>query len=64
MATTVFDVLNEKIEDLKKSSANFLANGGAKSLEEYREVCGVIRGLTAAQMEIQDLAKINEEWDD
>ena len=64
MATTVFDVLNEKIEDLKKSSANFLANGGAKSLEEYREVCGVIRGLTAAQIEVQDLAKINEDWDD
>lgn len=61
---TVYDVLNEKIEDLKKSSANFLAGGGAKSFEEYREVCGVIRGLTAAQMEVQDLAKINEDWDD
>lgn len=64
MAATVYDVLNEKIEDLKKSSANFLSSGGAKSFEEYREVCGVIRGLIAAQMEVQDLAKINEEWDD
>ena len=64
MTTTVFDVLNEKIEDLKKSSANFLAGGGAKDFAEYKEVCGVIRGLIAAQMEVRDLAKVNEEWDD
>ena len=64
MATTVFDVLNKKFEDLKQSSANYLSGGGAKDFAEYREVCGVIRGLIAAQMEVQDLAKANEEWDD
>jgi len=64
MANTVYDVLNKKIEDLKQSSANFLAGGGAKDFAEYKEVCGVIRGLIAAQMEVNDLAKANEEWDD
>tara|TARA_R110000868_G_scaffold27225_3_gene103811 strand:+ start:145 stop:342 length:198 start_codon:yes stop_codon:yes gene_type:complete len=57
MAKTVFDVLNLKITDLKKSSEEFIMNGGAKDFAAYKEVCGVLRGLSAAQREIQDLAK-------
>ena len=57
MATTVFDVLNEKITELKASSEDFLKSGGAKDFAEYREVCGVIRGLNAALREISDLSR-------
>lgn len=48
MARTVFDVLtdeyNEKIDQLKE----FLASGGAKSFDEYRSICGEIKGLFTA----------------
>ena len=57
MATTVFDVLNEKITEHQRSSEDFLQSGGAKDFAEYREVCGVIRGLNAALREISDLSR-------
>jgi len=57
MAKTVFDVLNEKISELKGSSKEFLNSGGAKDFAEYKEVCGVIRGLDAALREINDLSR-------
>jgi hypothetical protein len=37
MAKTVFDVLNEKLTELKASSEDFLKSGGAKDFAEYRE---------------------------
>lgn len=62
---TVFDVLTEKLEEAKANSMQFLVDGGAKDFSGYRESCGYLRGLAAAQRLIQDLAKINEEeWDD
>jgi hypothetical protein len=57
MAKTVFDVLNEKLTELQGSSEDFLKSGGAKDFAEYREVCGVIRGLNAALREINDLSR-------
>jgi hypothetical protein len=57
MATTVFDVLNEKITELKGSNEEFLHSGAAKDFAGYREVCGVIRGLDAALREINDLSR-------
>jgi len=57
MAKTVFDVLNEKITELKSSSEEFLNSGAAKDFAGYREVCGVIRGLDAALREINDLSR-------
>ena len=64
MARTVFDVLtgdyNEKIEQLKE----FLASGGAKSYEEYRAICGEIKGLFTAISRIQDLQHTMENSDE
>ena len=57
MAKTVFDVLNDKITELKCSSEEFLYSGAAKDFAGYREVCGVIRGLDAALREINDLSR-------
>ena len=50
-------MLNQKITELKGSSEDFLKTGGAKDFAEYREVCGVIRGLNAALREINDLSR-------
>ena len=64
MVTTVFDVLTDKVKDLKKDSEAFLADGAAKDYAEYREACGMIRGLSAALREIEDLSRNNMEDDD
>ena len=62
---TVYDVLIEKLEISKTDSMQFLVDGGVKDFAQYKETCGYLRGLAAAQRYIQDLAKINEEeWDD
>ena len=57
MAKTVFDVLNQKLTELKNSSEEFLTSGGAKDFAGYKEVCGVIRGLDVALREINDLSR-------
>lgn len=64
MAKTVFDVLIEKFEEDAASSAQFLAGGGAKSFDEYREVVGRIRGLQLAIQTTKDLSRSQQEEDD
>ena len=57
MAKTVFDVLRDRFSEQKRSSEEFLNSGGCKDFAEYREVCGVIRGLDTALREINDLSR-------
>tara|TARA_R100001369_G_C3257942_1_gene157489 strand:- start:459 stop:656 length:198 start_codon:yes stop_codon:yes gene_type:complete len=57
MAKTVFDVLKERIEEQRSSAIAFLANGSPKDFSEYRELCGVIRGLDATLSHIEDLSR-------
>ena len=65
MAKTVFDVLTDKLTDHKRSSEEFLHSGAAKDFSEYREVCGVLRGLDTALREVNDLSRnYMEEEDD
>ena len=65
MAKTVFDVLDDRIAAAIGDQEVFVTSGGAKTLEGYKEACGVIRGLTLARRELQDLAKnYMEENDD
>lgn len=61
---TVYDVLIEKLEEAKTDSMQFLVDGGVKDFSQYKETCGYLRGLAAAQREISALAKINEDWDE
>ena len=53
MAKTVFDVLNEKLTEIKTKARRVLYSGGAKDFAGYKEVCGVIRGLDAARRELK-----------
>jgi len=39
-------------------------SGAAKDYAQYREICGVIRGLTTTIREIEDLAKNYSGYDD
>jgi len=57
MATTVFDVLNKKLNEHKSSATEFMADGGCKDFAHYRNMCGLIQGLSLAQREITDLAR-------
>ena len=57
MANTVFDVLNKKLNEHKSSATEFMADGGCKDYAHYRNLCGVIQGLSLAQREITDLAR-------
>lgn len=57
MAKTVFDVLKEKLQEQQRSCEESLVAGSAKDFAQYREICGVIRGLTAAIREIEDLSR-------
>tara|TARA_B110001454_G_scaffold109812_1_gene103153 strand:- start:564 stop:764 length:201 start_codon:yes stop_codon:yes gene_type:complete len=63
MAKTVFDVLKEKLTAHKGASEEFIQSGAAKDFAEYREVCGVLRGLDTALREINDLSR-SYSWDD
>lgn len=64
MAKTVFQVLMDAINAHRSAVVDSLASGGAKEYAEYRELCGLIRGLETAQREIQDLSRHYMEHDD
>jgi|TARA_R110000824_G_scaffold46957_2_gene134376 hypothetical protein len=57
MVQTVFDVLDKKLVEIQKQQEDFIQSGAAKDFAEYREVCGVIRGLASARREIADLSR-------
>lgn len=57
MAKTVFDVLIDKLAAHRNAVADSLVSGSSKDYAEYRELCGLIRGLETAQREVQDLAQ-------
>jgi hypothetical protein len=64
MATTVMELLQKKLEDRKQFIVESVGSGAAKDYAEYRDLCGVIRGLTTAQQEIEDLVRKLKDDDD
>ena len=52
MANTVFDALIKKLNEHKSSATEFMADGGCKDYTHYRNMCGLIQGLSVAQREI------------
>lgn len=46
-----------EIQKMQQEQAAFLAAGRADNIEEYRKVCGVIRGLALAENVINDLVQ-------
>ena len=64
MNEPVFDVLIKKCEAEQASFEQTVISGAAQDYAQYRELCGLIRGLETAKREIKDLAKNYMEDDD
>jgi hypothetical protein len=54
----------KEIDKLKEEQAFHLANGRAADIEEYRSICGVIRGLNLAENILNDLVQKIENSED
>jgi hypothetical protein len=52
-----YDYLISTLTDEVDSVKEHLAANGAKDIEEYRRLCGVVQGLSLAKDIIKDLAK-------
>lgn len=61
---TEFDLIKKQNEEYRHMVIESLINGGAKDYAEYRELVGVIRGLSHANSNIQDLVRRIKENDD
>lgn len=61
---TVLSYLKDKFRDEQKLRAEFLATGSATTLEEYKHVAGIIRGLALATDILDDLVQRLEKSDD
>jgi len=64
MERKILDHLNAKLEERRVELIDFLGRGSAPTFDAYKEVCGQIRGLQAAQLEIADLVRKLKEIDD
>jgi len=53
----ILDVLNKKLDEKIEQLSLALSDGSAKSFDHYKELCGQVRGLRAAQLEIADLVR-------
>ena len=60
----VLSYIAKEIDKLRGDQQSFLNGGGAKSFDEYRHVCGVIRGLTHAETIVKDLVQRMEQSDE
>lgn len=58
------EYLNKNLVDRQKQIADALANGAAKSYEDYRQLVGEIRGLSFAELSLADLVRKMEENDE
>ena len=54
----------KEVNKLKQEREAYVAAGRADSIEEYRQVCGVIRGLNLAENIINELVQNLEKSDD
>lgn len=64
MELQILELLNSKLEDRRLELVDFLGRGNAATYDAYKEVCGQIRGLQAAQLEIADLVRRMKEIND
>jgi hypothetical protein len=54
----------KEIDKLRDDQITHLSGGGAKTFDEYRHVCGVIRGLTHTETIVKDLVQRMEQSDE
>jgi uncharacterized protein YydD (DUF2326 family) len=54
----------KELRERRAQLSNALANRAANTFDEYQFICGEIRGLTAVEIYLIDLAKNLEQFDD
>jgi len=64
MIDKYLDVLVKQLDDKISQIQDALGNGSAKDFEEYRAMCGEIKGLLTARLNIKDLQQRAKEYDD
>lgn len=64
MENQILELLNSKLEDRRLELVDFLGRGNATTYDAYKELCGQIRGLQTAQLEIADLVRRMKEIND
>ena len=57
-------VVAKEIEKMRQEQIAFVAASRADTFDEYKKVCGVIRGLSLAENVINDLVQKMEKSDD
>lgn len=60
----VLALVQKEIEKLRQEQVAFLAASRADTYDEYKKICGVIRGLNLADSIINDLVQKMEKSDD
>jgi len=60
----VLALVQAEIEKLRQEQVAFVAASRADTYDEYKKVCGVIRGLNLADNIINDLVQRMEKSDD
>jgi hypothetical protein len=61
----VFTALRNKLREDMNNYADDVATGQCADLSQYKELCGVIRGLALAERHLMDLAeKLKEDNDE
>lgn len=56
--------LQKKIREDMNTKTEQVSNGACKSYEDYKQLCGEIRGLALAEEHLLDLAKKVEQNDE
>lgn len=56
MSVEVLEMLDKQIKQRRGELERFIAGGTIKDFNEYHRLCGVIQGLDAVHMFINDLA--------
>jgi hypothetical protein len=64
LTMNVLQVLRDKLRADMNNYTDDLANGQCSSFEQYKELCGVIRGLAFAERHLIDLAENIEKDND
>jgi hypothetical protein len=60
----IIEAALKEIRERRSQLSDALANKAAKTYDEYQFICGEIRGLTAVEIYLVDLAKNLEQNDD
>jgi len=64
MALTAFDAQLAEIDRQCAAIKDSMADGAAKDYAAYREMVGVIRGLSSVRRYIEDLSQTMETYDE